>query len=116
MNAKDFFKPRRSEPADTGAQSQQRTGEKRRRDFDESEGLEPREGSGGNSGRVEDTNQAIYGASSFGGWGEYVRRKRAKLQIQNAEIAGQAKSDAPGIFHKLQIHVTLTLRQSRYTH
>ncbi|KIM49579.1 hypothetical protein M413DRAFT_15584 [Hebeloma cylindrosporum] len=28
----------------------------------------------------------IYGAATFGGFGEYMRRKRAKLQIQNAQI------------------------------
>ena len=48
-----------------------------------------------------------YGASRFGGFGEYMRRKRAKLQIQNAEIgdppgAGASKSD---LFNGLSIHV-----------
>ena len=48
-----------------------------------------------------------YGASRFGGFGEYMRRKRAKLQIQNAEIgdisgAGTSKSK---LFNGLSIHV-----------
>src|ERR1700692_2227792 len=32
---------------------------------------------------VSDEDQETYGASSFGGYGQYMRRKRAKLQIQN---------------------------------
>jgi len=48
-----------------------------------------------------------YGASRFGGFGEYMRRKRAKLQIQNAEMgdtpdAGTSKSK---LFNGLSIHV-----------
>ena len=48
-----------------------------------------------------------YGASRFGGFGEYMRRKRAKLQIQNVEIgdtpdAGTSKSK---LFNGLSIHV-----------
>jgi DNA repair protein REV1 len=49
-----------------------------------------------------------YGASRFGGFGEYMRRKRAKLQIQNVEMG-----DAPGagtskskLFNGLSIHVS----------
>ena len=50
----------------------------------------------------------IYGASSFGGFGEYMSRKRAKLQIQNAEMdeeekGGQSESR---IFRGLQIYVS----------
>ena len=48
-----------------------------------------------------------YGASRFGGFGDYMRRKRAKLQIQNAEMgdnpdAGTSKSK---LFNGLSIHV-----------
>jgi DNA repair protein REV1 len=48
-----------------------------------------------------------YGASRFGGFGEYMSRKRAKLQIQNAEMgdipdAGTSKSK---LFNGLSIHV-----------
>ena len=48
-----------------------------------------------------------YGASSFGNWGEYMRRKRAKLQIQNAEMDAEGNPLEPGsrIFEGLQIHV-----------
>ena len=48
-----------------------------------------------------------YGASRFGGFGEYMRRKRAKLQIQNTEMG-----DTPAVidltsklFSGLSIHV-----------
>jgi DNA repair protein REV1 len=48
-----------------------------------------------------------YGASRFGGFGEYMRRKRSKLQIQNAEMG-----DTPSViastskpFSGLSIHV-----------
>ena len=50
-----------------------------------------------------------YGASRFEGWGEYMRRKRAKLQIQNIDMeqssamVGGAKSQ---IFKGLSIYVS----------
>lgn len=58
----------------------------------------------GNSYLDSDT----YGASRFGGFGEYMRRKRAKLQIQNTEMgdtpgAGTSKSK---LFNGLSIHVS----------
>lgn len=34
-----------------------------------------------------------YGASRFGGFGEYMGRKRAKLQIQNAELKQPSATD-----------------------
>lgn len=48
-----------------------------------------------------------YGASRFGEFGEYMRRKRAKLQIQNAEIGDSQRGKAPGseLFKGLSIHV-----------
>lgn len=52
-----------------------------------------------------------YGASRFGEFGEYMRRKRAKLQIQNAEMGGSQRGKASGsqLFKDLSIHVgTLT--------
>jgi DNA repair protein REV1 len=49
-----------------------------------------------------EVDQAIYGASRFGEYGEYMRRKRAKLQIQNVEMDG---GDEGRIFHGLQIYV-----------
>lgn len=49
-----------------------------------------------------------YGASRFGGFGEYMRRKRAKLQIQNAEMGGStpmAIAPTGKLFSGLSIHV-----------
>ncbi|KAG8809527.1 deoxycytidyl transferase, partial [Serendipita sp. 399] len=37
--------------------------------------------------RRRDDPDDIYGASSFGGYGQYMSRKRAKLQIQNATMS-----------------------------
>jgi len=49
---------------------------------------------------------AIFGASRFGHFGEYMRRKRAKLQIQNAsmdtEASGEGKSN---IFKGISVYV-----------
>jgi DNA repair protein REV1 len=48
-----------------------------------------------------------YGAARFGGFGEYMRRKRAKLQIQNAEMGGAPTAIAltNKLFSGLSIHV-----------
>ncbi|KAF8061713.1 hypothetical protein FPV67DRAFT_1783584 [Lyophyllum atratum] len=46
----------------------------------------------------------IYGPSHFGDFGEYMRRKRAKLQIQNADIEG-VDGDGSRIFHGLAIYI-----------
>ena len=49
-----------------------------------------------------------YGASRFGEFGEYMRRKRAKLQIQNAEMGDTPRGKAPKsqlLFKGLSIHV-----------
>lgn len=49
-----------------------------------------------------------YGASRFGGFGEYMRRKRAKLQIQNAEMGGSTPmviAPTSKIFSGLSIYV-----------
>lgn len=48
-------------------------------------------------------NSDTYGAASFGGFGEYMVRKRAKLQIQNAELNDADTTDK--IFAGLQIYV-----------
>jgi DNA repair protein REV1 len=48
---------------------------------------------------VDDT----YGAANFGQFGEYMRRKRAKLQIQNAQIG--STDENPKIFKDLSIYV-----------
>lgn len=42
-----------------------------------------------------------YAPSKFDGFGDYMRRKRAKLQIQNAEF----ESEAPKIFEGLAIYI-----------
>jgi DNA repair protein REV1 len=44
-----------------------------------------------------------YGASRFGHFGEYMRRKRAKLQIQNTHLEGMDGSS--NIFNGLAIYV-----------
>jgi len=52
--------------------------------------------------REDDT----YGPSHFGQFGEYMRRKRAKLQIQNAELEEPVEAAVSGkIFRGLAIYV-----------
>lgn len=53
------------------------------------------------NGNPEDQDLDTYGASRFGEFGEYMRRKRAKLQIQNAQ---ETKSN---IFEGVAIYVRL---------
>ena len=52
----------------------------------------------------------VYGASRFGHFGEYMRRKRAKLQIQNesmdVETSGEGKSN---IFKGISVYVRLRI-------
>ncbi|KAI0070563.1 DNA repair protein [Panus rudis PR-1116 ss-1] len=51
-------------------------------------------------------NDELYGASRFGGFGEYMARKRAKLQIQNTELGSDDNSGpASKIFAGLQIYI-----------
>ncbi|KAJ7491098.1 hypothetical protein FB451DRAFT_1349439 [Mycena latifolia] len=47
-------------------------------------------------------DEAIYGPSRFGEFGEYMQRKRAKLQIQNSEINATTSSQ---IFKGIAIYV-----------
>ncbi|KAG6902660.1 hypothetical protein C0995_013352 [Termitomyces sp. Mi166 len=48
----------------------------------------------GRQGQAESTvDEDTYGQSHFGEYGEYMRRKRAKLQIQNADIEQETGSD-----------------------
>lgn len=48
-----------------------------------------------------------YGASHFGNFGEYMNRKRQKLQIQNTEMDGDKhQSSSSRIFRGLQIYVS----------
>lgn len=48
-----------------------------------------------------------YRASRFGGFGDYMRRKRAKLQIQNADmVEGSRVSAVSQIFKGISIYVS----------
>lgn len=57
--------------------------------------------------RLRDTEDdpEIYGASRFGHYGEYMHRKRAKLQIQNADIGVGTTTK---IFSGLSIYVRIS--------
>jgi DNA repair protein REV1 len=46
-----------------------------------------------NDSELNVIDNEIYGASHFGGFGEYMRRKRAKLQIQNAGLEQPGATD-----------------------
>jgi DNA repair protein REV1 len=48
-------------------------------------------------------NGDIYGVSRFGNWGEYMRRKRAKLQIQNASLDSNERRS--NIFKDISVYV-----------
>lgn len=52
-----------------------------------------------------------YGASTFGDFGQYMHRKRAKLQIQNAEMDVEegGSSQKSRIFNGLQIYVGIVI-------
>lgn len=61
-------------------------------------------------------DEGTYGALKMDQWGEYMRRKRAKLQIQNAQIASSSNSNevesttdgSRKIFHGLRIYVRIS--------
>lgn len=56
-------------------------------------------------GNTEDDPE-VYGASRFGHFGEYMHRKRAKLQIQNATLdVGQGAGPTKKIFSGLSIYI-----------
>lgn len=58
-------------------------------------------------------DETTYGAASFGGFGEYMARKRAKLQIQNAELDVSEDMSTKGkLFTGLQIHINGFTRPS----
>lgn len=49
----------------------------------------------------------VYGAASFGGFGEYMFRKRAKLQIQNDHLADEEEqAKKPSIFKGIAIYAS----------
>ncbi|KAF7312418.1 DNA repair protein [Mycena indigotica] len=54
------------------------------------------------SPEADPVDEVIYGAAHFGDFGEYMQRKRAKLQIQNSEMVDAAHSR---IFAGLAIYV-----------
>lgn len=55
---------------------------------------------------VGDLDSHTYGASTFGGFGEYMARKRAKLQIQNQTItSGSELETTSKIFRGINIYV-----------
>lgn len=60
-----------------------------------------------------DLDTQVYGASSFGGIDEYMSRKRAKLQIQNAELA-EGEVQKPQIFKGIRIYVCVISREIRF--
>lgn len=56
-----------------------------------------------------DDSDDTYGSSRFGEFGEYMQRKRAKLQIQNEQLgtpAGNIGGNASRIFSGLAIYVS----------
>ena len=58
---------------------------------------------------ASEVDSDTYGASRFGGFGEYMRRKRAKLQIQNTQMAlvDTMSTSASTIFRGLAIYVSV---------
>jgi DNA repair protein REV1 len=47
-----------------------------------------------------------YGPSAFGGFGDYFRRKKVKLQNLDAEIRATTSSEYPQIFKGVAAHVS----------
>jgi DNA repair protein REV1 len=52
----------------------------------------------------DDEDGEEYGGSEFGGFGDYFRRKKIKLQNLDADL--RAASDKPQIFKGIVAHVT----------
>ncbi len=57
----------------------------------------------------DEVDPDIYGPSKFGGFGEYMARKRRKLQIQNAEMLNSSQGLKPQVFKGIGIYVSLRL-------
>ena len=55
----------------------------------------------------DEVDPDIYGPSKFGGFGEYMARKRRKLQIQNAEILNGSQGLKPQVFKGIGIYVSI---------
>jgi DNA repair protein REV1 len=58
----------------------------------------------------EPVEEAIYGAARFGEFGEYMQRKRAKLQIQNSELSATTSSQ---IFKGVKVYVNTSYTVNR---
>lgn len=59
---------------------------------------------------IPEEDGAVYGASRFGHFGEYMQRKRAKLQIQNAGMVDTSEASEEGksgIFKGISVYVRL---------
>ena len=55
---------------------------------------------------VDDLDSHTYGASTFGGFEEYMARKRAKLQIQNQTLGSQSEVETTSkIFQGIGLYV-----------
>jgi len=58
----------------------------------------------------------VYGAAHFGDYGEYMHRKRAKLQIQNRQLAGateeEVQKSSHGFFKGVAIYVSYSSLKS----
>ncbi|KAF9453668.1 DNA repair protein [Macrolepiota fuliginosa MF-IS2] len=64
---------------------------------------------------VHPQDETVYGSSHFGQFGEYMRRKRAKLQIQNQALedkTGRREVRSGGIFEGIAIYVNGWTRPS----
>ncbi|KAF9269472.1 DNA repair protein [Marasmius fiardii PR-910] len=55
---------------------------------------------------ADNPEDEIYGEAHFDGFGEYARRKRAKLQIQNVENVDERTGKEPQIFKGVAIFIT----------
>ncbi|KAG6845851.1 hypothetical protein H0H87_002542 [Tephrocybe sp. NHM501043] len=61
--------------------------------------------------QIQIADDDTYGPAHFGDFGEYMRRKRAKLQIQNTDIE-TANAEGAGIFKGLAIYINGYTRPS----
>lgn len=59
------------------------------------------------SSYMDDTK--IYGASHFGDFGEYMSRKRAKLQLQNVELDDENENEASREIRQRQVFKGLAI-------
>lgn len=58
-----------------------------------------------------------YGAASFGGFGEYMARKRAKLQVQNQTLTSESELETiSNIFRGVAIYVRCDLAAKFQVH